>query len=255
MIFPLLPELVSMVTAEGADLNRDPLAQVAAAEDVAAELRQLGDRLVGHFVEQARAGGCSWVQIGASLGMTRQGAQQRYAPQVTSLSFADLFSAGLLGGLTQRAADCLHRAEGHALRFRHEAVSTGHIALGILDDAESTALAVIRSLGAHPDRIRAALEGRLTADSPRRPLPVVREGRPHAAPVIPVGAGARRALDIARSQAGALGPCDTGTEHLLLGVLHAPGAAAEVLAEHGITAGPAAAAVRELTARYLRARE
>jgi hypothetical protein len=252
---PALPELVNLVTDEGAVRGRDPLDQVAAAEDVAAELRQLGDRLVGYFVEQARAGGCSWAQLGTRRGMTRQGAQQRYAPQVTSLSVADLRRAGLLADLTQRAADCLERAEGHARRFRHEAVGTGHILLGILDDTDGAAIEVIRALGGRLDRIRAAVEGMLTAGIPAGPVPRLVEGRPQTAVAVPVSPDGRRTLDNAAGQARAAGCADTGTEHLLLAIAGTPGPAARVLADNGITPGPAVAAARDLTARYLRARE
>jgi hypothetical protein len=255
VIIPALPELVDLVTVEGAARGRDPLDQVAAAEDVAAELRQLGDRLVGYFVEQARAGGCSWAQLGTRRGMTRQGAQQRYAPQVTSLNLADLRRAGLLPGLTGRATDCLERAEGHARRFRHDAIGTGHILLGILDDTDGAAIAVIRTLGGRLDRIRAAAEGALTAQAPSEPVPRVVEGQPQAATAVPIAPDGRRALDAAAVQARAAGGADVGTEHLLLAIAGAPGPAARVLADNGITPGSAAAAARDLTARYLRARE
>ena len=53
------------------------LDQITAATSVASELTRLGDILVNLFVEQARSEGYSWAEIGTSLGVTRQAAQQR----------------------------------------------------------------------------------------------------------------------------------------------------------------------------------
>src|SRR6201986_2776221 len=39
------------------------------------------DSLIGHFVDQARRSGASWSQIGASMGVTKQAAQQRFVPR------------------------------------------------------------------------------------------------------------------------------------------------------------------------------
>lgn len=53
------------------------LDQITAATSVASELTRLGDFLINLFVEQARSEGYSWAEIGTSLGVTRQAAQQR----------------------------------------------------------------------------------------------------------------------------------------------------------------------------------
>ena len=54
-----------------------PLDQITAAVDVAGELTRLGDVLINVFVDQARTEGHSWAEIGTSLGVSRQAAQQR----------------------------------------------------------------------------------------------------------------------------------------------------------------------------------
>src|SRR5215217_3203569 len=41
-------------------------------------LKEAGDDLVGHFVEQAKTAGASWAQVGERLGVTKQAAQQRH---------------------------------------------------------------------------------------------------------------------------------------------------------------------------------
>ena len=44
---------------------------------VSARLGEQADHLIGHFVDQARRSGASWSQIGASMGVSKQAAQQR----------------------------------------------------------------------------------------------------------------------------------------------------------------------------------
>src|SRR5688572_24935464 len=53
------------------------LDQLTTAVSVSQRLGQLGDQLVDHFVELARNEGHSWSEIGTSLGVSRQAAQQR----------------------------------------------------------------------------------------------------------------------------------------------------------------------------------
>jgi len=44
----------------------------------------LADELMRHAIDQLRAEGYSWAEIGKRLGMTRQGAQQRYGLRAAS---------------------------------------------------------------------------------------------------------------------------------------------------------------------------
>lgn len=53
------------------------LDQITAAVSVGAELNRLGDVLINVFVDAARTEGHSWAEIGTSLGVSRQAAQQR----------------------------------------------------------------------------------------------------------------------------------------------------------------------------------
>jgi ATP-dependent Clp protease ATP-binding subunit ClpA len=87
----------------------------------------------------------------------------------------------------------------------------------------------------------------------RTTVPRARNRSPRAG--LPVSPEARRSLDAADHQARALGYDAAGTDHLLLGILRTPSAAAQVLEQNGITPELAAAAARDLTTRYLRGRE
>jgi hypothetical protein len=67
-------ELIDFV-AKSAD---DPLDRVAIASDLAKDLAQLGDDVMTHFVNGARQGHHSWVEIGSRLDMSRQAVHQRF---------------------------------------------------------------------------------------------------------------------------------------------------------------------------------
>ena len=58
-----------------------PLDNLSDAVTVSTQLSEQADSLIGHFMDQARRSGASWSQIGASMGVTKQAAQQRFVPR------------------------------------------------------------------------------------------------------------------------------------------------------------------------------
>src|SRR5215217_3665066 len=62
-------------------VHTDALEQLSDAVLAADHLGELADHLVGHFVDQARRSGASWTDIGRSMGVTKQAAQQRFVPK------------------------------------------------------------------------------------------------------------------------------------------------------------------------------
>jgi hypothetical protein len=72
-----LEELI--VQTQASTYSREPLMLLAAAACKQQELADLGEQLLDHFVEEARAAGCSWSQIGTALGVSKQAAQQRHS--------------------------------------------------------------------------------------------------------------------------------------------------------------------------------
>jgi hypothetical protein len=70
-----LEDLIAQVEAEVPDASA--LSRVRLAQFRVRTLADLGDQLVGHFVDQARREGASWSQIGDALGVSKQAAQQR----------------------------------------------------------------------------------------------------------------------------------------------------------------------------------
>ena len=230
---PTLPELVGLVLMDGITEPRDPIRQIAAAERIAGELNTLGDSLVGFFVELARAEGCSWADIGAPRGLSRQGAQQRYAPLIAHLTVEDLVRTGALERFTDDALGCLRHAQTRAARLGHDAVDSGDLLVAILDDPAGLARTVIRGLDADPADVRAAL-GPEPADDQLAAQPAI-------------GPDVRRAIDGAIAEAHGH---DVTVAHLFLGLLRTPGSlAGQALTAHGITRPAALAQVLGLAGR------
>jgi hypothetical protein len=235
---PSLPELVGLVLLDGIAEPRDPIRQIAAAERIAGELNVLGDSLVGFFVELARAEGCSWTDIGAPRGLSRQGAQQRYAPLLAQLSIDDLIRSGVLQHFGDDALGCLRRAQTRAGRLGHDAVDSGDLLVAVLDDPAGLARAVIRALGADPSEVRAALE-----QEPDDDRPAAAAGRTQPG----IGPDARRAIDGAVAEAHGHG---VAVAHLFLALLRAPGSrAGQALTAHGVTRPAALAQILGLAGR------
>src|SRR6195952_5955127 len=78
-----------------ANAHEDPLDRVTGAMELAEELDETADSLIGHFVDQARRAGASWSEIGRSMGMSKQAAQKRFvsrAPTQPPLDSSQGFS-------------------------------------------------------------------------------------------------------------------------------------------------------------------
>jgi hypothetical protein len=245
---PQLGDLVGQVVLRSVGGPRDPLIQLADAERLAAELSVLGERLVGYFVEQARAEGYSWADIGARKGISRQAAQQRYSPYVSRLTLAEITAAGALANFGPRAMDSLHAAERYA-RGR-DAVGTEHLLLAILDDTGGLAVKTLTALGAPPGTLRPALTP-ATGAAPARPAGLDGPPTPGVDTSALLTDDARRALDGAAAEAQAAGH-EVATAHLLLGLLRNPASiAGQLLAAHGVTRTAAARQIGDHLNRYL----
>jgi ATP-dependent Clp protease ATP-binding subunit ClpA len=157
-------------------------------------------------------------------------------------------------GLTPRAKRVIELSVDEARRLKHHFVGTEHLLLGLVREGEGIAAGVLESLGVSLDKTRLQVLHVLqnaAADS-RAPEAVAGEPWPGSLPsgVITLQVGARltehfyqldeatrRVLWLAQGEAVTQGHAYTGTEHLLLGLLHGPtGIASQVLAELDVTA-------------------
>lgn len=236
---PKLSSLIAIVDSRGDARNN--LERITVAEELTADMHALGDRLIGYYIELARAEGYSWSDIGDHLGVSRQAAQQRYTPRWSSLTLSDLTHAGAFTRLTKRAKDALGRAEEHARRLHHDSVGSEHVLLALLDDADSLAVMALRALSTEPADLRATVEARIPAGD--RPSPAA----------TPVNPAARRALEASLKEALEMGHNYIGTEHMLLGLLHdTQSGAGHLLGGSGVTLDAARASIQDILSEYLR---
>lgn len=232
-----VPELADLVAI--ADRAGTPLERLAAAEELAGRLTHLGDRLIGYYIERARADGLSWADLGAHIGVSRQAAQQRYTPRWSSLTLADLTRAGALSRLTPRTRAALDHAVRFARTENVPAVGVEHLMLGILVDEETLAVKALQALRVDLLALRTTLTS--TAQDGVSPAE------------LPIDTAARRALEAAVAEALELGHNYVGTEHLLLALLR-DATIAGVMNAYDITLDSARAVVRELLEAVLRNR-
>ena len=55
------------------------LDRLTRAIDLANEVAELGENLVGFYVDEARRGGATWQEIGERLGVSRQAVHKKHA--------------------------------------------------------------------------------------------------------------------------------------------------------------------------------
>jgi hypothetical protein len=205
------------------------------AVEAAGELNALGDALLDHFVEACRDDATSWARIGQALGVSKQGAQQRFVPRETDMEgFA---RTPEFKRWTVRARAALQHAVDEAARLGHAFVGTEHLLLGVLD-GENLAVVALDALGADNTAVKATLIKRMGAHTP-----VPGDGLPFT----PL---ARRALDRGLREALRMGHNYVGTEHILIALADGDGIGAEVLRDSGVDADGVRREVIKLLARF-----
>jgi Clp amino terminal domain, pathogenicity island component len=249
------------------DPEGGPLDHLSGAVAASARLGEQADHLIGHFVDQARRSGASWSQIGASMGVSKQAAQQRFVPRGAP---KEPFAPGDYSRFTVRARQVLAVAEDEARETSAPGISTRHLALALLAEPGGLAARAIQDLGITAERYRAALSGPSAPGTgagqaagsasaggatgateaagaggtagPGGPAgpdgPAGPAGQP-GPERIPLGPTALRALNEALRAAFRMGHNYVGTEHILLGLLAHDDGTAATLAGLGVT--PAAA--------------
>ncbi|GAB2811572.1 Clp protease N-terminal domain-containing protein [Actinoallomurus bryophytorum] len=132
------------------------LDRLTRAVDLATRVNELGENLVGFYVDEARREGVSWADIGTRLGVTRQAVQKRFIP---SEGGADR------PGFWDRATDGLRETVGEAReearRRRKTYLGTEHLLLALAAREEDPATRALAACGAGPATLRAAIDGRV----------------------------------------------------------------------------------------------
>ena len=188
----------------------DWLALLNSAAEVVAEIQALADDLIDDYVERGRMHGCTWVDIGNVLGVTRQAAQQRFVAPRRQYSEEEP---------SDEQKQAFASMKEVAVRHRNNYIGTEHVLWGLLA-MENTATARLRAVGVTPEELRRQLEVQLSI------------GSSQAAERIAWTPYARKAMALASGSA-----CETiRCEDLLLGLMRVGrGVAADVLAKQGVT--------------------
>lgn len=182
----------------------DVLEQLADAVLLAEHLGEVADHLIGHFVDQARRSGASWTDIGKSMGVSKQAAQKRFVPKGDSSTFDP--SEGFRR-FTPRAENVVMAAQEEARAAGNPVIAPVHLAIGLLSEPRSLAIAVIEGQGVALDDMREAL------------VAVLPERQDEVPDLIPYDRDARKVLELTLRQALRLGHNYVGTEHILLALL------------------------------------
>lgn len=204
-----LDELITQTRTQAPSLQ--PLELLASASRRQQELADLGDQLLDHFVQEARTAGCSWSQIGAALGVSKQAAQQRHSAvrvlPTRLTSGAESQSGAVFRRFTPRVRRAIVLAQEEAQQLCHQYVGTEHLLLGLLAEGEGIAAQALQRAG-------------MTLDSARAEVAEITD-RGVKAPSrhIPFTLGAKKVLELAWGEALELGHRYLGTQHLLLGLL------------------------------------
>lgn len=209
---PPLTDLIATVEADAA--ARDPLTHLATASATAAELTEMADALVGHFVDRCRSAGRTWVEISEALGVSKQAAHKRYTagPSVTAL----------MGLFTDRARQAIAASLDAARGLGHSFVGTEHILLGLFPPG-----GIAATLLAESGLTEASVAERVVTHTPRT---ATSSAEPPFTP------RAAKVFSGALSESLSFGHNYIGTEHLVLALFRDPeGLAARILADAGAT--------------------
>src|SRR3984885_5843740 len=166
-----------------------PLDNLSDAVTVSAQLSEQADSLIGHFVDQARRSGASWSQIGASMGVTKQAAQQRFVPRGP---VKDAAGFGDFSRFTVRARSVLAAAEDLARVADVAVIGSDHLAAGLMAEPDGLAAQAIVAPGVGAAQLRAGRGGDAEGRAPAGPVPGPQLHRHRAHPARPGGRAGRR---------------------------------------------------------------
>jgi hypothetical protein len=239
-----IPELDSLIKSindqnqTGSELDR-----VAAAVEMNKALSGLGDQLISHFVEEARSIGRSWTEIGDVLGVSKQGAHQRFGrrlliPASLRREMGRMYRESKIG-FFERFSDSARRvmveSQIEARRLKHNYLGTEHILLGLLVEGGQIR-EVLAAEGASVSKARTSVES------------IVGPGNEEPTGSLPFTPRAKRVIELALREALKLRQNVVSSEHLLLGLLvEGEGVGAQVLKDLGVSREKAETAVRGTT--------
>lgn len=214
--------LDTLISEVRAGLETAPaLDRLTRAVDLAAHIGELGENLVGFYVDDARRDGVSWSDIGTRLGVSRQAVQKKFMPAGDSQGD----QPGLWDRATEGLRETVREAREEARRRRKTYLGTEHLLLALAAREQDPATKALAACGAPPATLRGAIDGRV--------------GIPAGDPIPDETPFTRLSLTALRHslrEALREGAETVGTGHLALGLLTVgDGLAHDVLANLGVT--------------------
>ncbi len=223
---PTLQALIDSVKADAS--SNEPLGQLSQASKTVSDLEQVGDALLGHFVDQCRRSGRSWSEISSALGVSKQAAHKRFTTDMPTFE-----------RFTERAQSVLIKSEIEAHRLGHGFVGTEHILLALFDIPEGLAMRVLDSVGISKPMVEEQV------------LELIKPASPSDGGRLPFTPRAKAVLGGSVDEALQLGHSYIGTEHLLLGLFaDEDSIAAKVLLKLGVSHSMARDRTLEVLAGY-----
>ncbi len=128
--------------------------------------------------------------------------------------------------LTLKAQEGLQKAQGIAERHSHQQVDVEHLFSALLEQEEGVIIPLLKKLGADPKKIKDELEDALSK------IPQVTGG---AVGQIYISPSLDKLFSRAEAEAERLKDEYVSTEHLLIAIADANGAARDILKQHGVT--------------------
>jgi hypothetical protein len=183
-------------------VHSDALDQLSGAVLAADHLGEVADHLIGHFVDQARRSGASWTEIGRSMGVSKQAAQQRFVGKRAEPDPSEGFHR-----FTTAARNVVVTSQEEARSAGNAEIRSEHLVLGLIGEPDAPAARSIVAQGVSLDAVRTAAKAALP--------PAVEE----LPALIPFDGAAKKALELTFREALRLGHPEIGTEHILLALL------------------------------------
>jgi hypothetical protein len=132
------------------------LDRLTRAVDLSGQVSELGENLVGFYVDEARRSGATWSEIGERLGVSRQAVQKRFIPSAVSKD-----RAGFWDRASTELRSAVEAARRQAQARRKTYLGTEHLLLGIIEQPKDHASRVLAACGADPVTLRGAIDGRI----------------------------------------------------------------------------------------------
>ena len=220
-----LEDLVAVVSQN----HPEPQQRIGAAVLLADRLEELGDALVGHFVDEARQGGISWTEIGRSMGVSKQAAQQRFVARA-SAARPPLDPSQGFSRFSPDARQVVVAAQQQARDGGQDGITVGHLVLALVANEQSPAARAVAGQGVALDEIRRTATAALPARAESQPA------------LIPFDPHVRTVLERAFAEADGRGADLVSSEHVLLALLAVEDGTG-VLAASGVTPETVAASL------------